>query len=94
MSMNDREQLRNDIVRLEAELAVKKSKLARLELQSLVKRSAPAVHNQSAPADKISLFTSLFRGRPDVYARRFESIKSGKSGYQPACAHEWARGFT
>jgi hypothetical protein len=34
----------------------------------------------------------LFRGRDDVYPRRFESRKAGKSGYAPACANEWVRG--
>jgi superfamily II DNA or RNA helicase len=42
---------------------------------------------------KIALFRSLFRGREDVYPRRFESRKTGKSGYAPACAHEWVRGI-
>jgi superfamily II DNA or RNA helicase/very-short-patch-repair endonuclease len=50
--------------------------------------------NQSSPAHaKIALFRSLFRGREDVYPRRFENRKSGKSGYLPACAHEWVRGI-
>ncbi len=49
--------------------------------------------DQRSPSDmKIALFRSLFRGREDVYARRFESRKSGKSGYQPDCANEWVRG--
>ena len=51
------------------------------------------VDNRSLPEAKIALFRSLFRGRDDVYARRFESRKSGKSGYSPVCAHEWARGI-
>lgn len=50
------------------------------------------VHQHSSPEAKIALFRSLFRGREDVYPRRFESRKTGKSGYQPACANEWARG--
>ena len=49
------------------------------------------VTNSSPPAAKIELFRSLFRGREDVYARRFESRKTGKSGYAPACANEWVR---
>lgn len=52
----------------------------------------PRAHHKSSPASKIALFRSLFRGREDVYARRFESRKTGKSGYQPACANEWVRG--
>lgn len=37
---------------------------------------------------KIALFRSLFRGRNDIYARRFESLKTGRSGYAPACVNE------
>ena len=47
------------------------------------------VDHFSSPEAKIALFRSLFRGRDDVYPRRFESRKTGKSGYQPACANEW-----
>ena len=52
-----------------------------------------SVNNQSPPEAKIALFRSLFRGRNDVYPRRFESRKTGKSGYQPACTNEWTRGL-
>ena len=51
------------------------------------------VSQTSPPHDKIALFRSLFRGRDDVYPRRFESRRTGKSGYQPACANEWVRGL-
>ena len=50
------------------------------------------VHHRSSPEAKIALFRSLFRGREDVYPRRFESRKTGKAGYAPACANEWVRG--
>ena len=49
------------------------------------------VNHHSPPEAKIALFRSLFRGRDDVYPRRFESRRTGKSGYQPACANEWVR---
>ena len=52
-----------------------------------------AVDQTSSPEAKIALFRSLFRGREDVYPRRFESRKTGKSGYAPACANEWVRGI-
>ena len=51
------------------------------------------VDQLSPPEQKIALFRSLFRGREDVYPRRFESRKTGKSGYAPACANEWVRGI-
>lgn len=50
------------------------------------------VHRGSPPEQKIALFRSLFRGREDVYPRRFESRSSGKVGYSPVCANEWVAG--
>src|SRR5207249_9949161 len=52
----------------------------------------PTVKNNSPPAATMELFRSLFRGREDVYPRRFESRKTGKAGYALACANEWIRG--
>ena len=56
-------------------------------------QSPGLVHQLSSSDEKIALFRSLFRGREDVYPRRFESRKTGKSGYAPACANEWVRGI-
>ncbi len=53
---------------------------------------AAGVHRGSPAQVKIALFRSLFRGRDDVYPRRFESLRTGKSGYAPACANEWRPG--
>lgn len=50
------------------------------------------INNTSSPAEKIALFRSLFRGREEVWARRFENAKTGKAGYAPACGNEWVRG--
>lgn len=49
---------------------------------NLIRRGSPV-------EDKIALYRSFFRGRDDVYPRRFERKRSGRSGYQPACANEW-----
>src|SRR6266567_1499853 len=58
-----------------------------------VEQSPSLVHQLSSSDEKIAFFRSLFRGRQDVYPRRFESRKTGKSGYAPACANEWVRGI-
>jgi len=54
-----------------------------------------AIANSEPPADRkerarqrIALFRSLFRGRDDVYARRWENPK-GDSGYSPAAIKNW-----
>ena len=36
---------------------------------------------------------SLFKGREDVYAKRWYSQKTKKGGYQPACENEWIHGL-
>lgn len=51
------------------------------------------VTQASPPARKVALFRSLFRGREDLFARRFESVRTGRSGYQPVCANEWRHGL-
>jgi hypothetical protein len=51
------------------------------------------VNHHSPVEAKITLFRSLFRERDDVYPRRLESRRTGKSGYQPACANEWICGL-
>ena len=42
---------------------------------------------------KVVLFRSLFQGREDLFARRWFSPTTGKSGYQPVCAREWNREY-
>ena len=54
--------------------------------------SVEAVHKYSSPQEKIALFRSLFRGREDVFALRWQSAKTGKSGYSPSCGNEWKPG--
>ena len=39
--------------------------------------------------EKVELFRMLFKGRDDVFARRWYSKISGKAGYQPVCQNEW-----
>lgn len=48
------------------------------------------VTNGSTPSEKVALFRSLFRGREDVYAVRWEG-RGGRSGYAPACRNEWTK---
>ena len=51
------------------------------------------INDRSPPNEKVSLFRSLFRGREDVYPRRFESRTTGKTGYSPVCSNEWLPGI-
>jgi hypothetical protein len=46
------------------------------------------VDKQERARRRIALFRNLFRGREDVYARRWESA-DGRSGYFPAAVKDW-----
>lgn len=51
------------------------------------------VTKYSPSTQKIELFKSLFAGRTDVFATRWENSKKGISGYSPACGNEWVPGI-
>lgn len=61
--------------------------------QLLLNIQGITVNNQSPQEEKIRLFRSLFKGREDVFPRRFENSKTGKSGYAPVCRNEWQAGI-
>jgi len=51
------------------------------------------VCTSSTSISKIKLFMSLFKGRDDVYALRWESTIKGNSGYSPVCLNQWQAGL-
>lgn len=62
---------------------------------SPVPTQPPSKENESITLgtdEKVALFMRLFRGRTDVYPVRWESQKTGKSGYSPVCLNEWRAG--
>ncbi len=96
-----------ELERLEARLREldREREVARRRIEELRARSVPALPlappvprstrpRTPAPSttpDKIRLFRSLFRGREDVFPRRWE--KPGKAGYAPVCENEWVAGL-
>jgi hypothetical protein len=48
------------------------------------------VNGSSRPEAKVALFRQLFAGREDVFALRWESARSGKTGWSPAVVGGWA----
>src|SRR5699024_8856632 len=53
---------------------------------------APIERTPVTPQAKLALFRSLFRGRPDLFALRFVSRRTGNAGYTPACANKFVPG--
>jgi superfamily II DNA or RNA helicase len=60
--------------------------------QSIAPNFKTVVDNSSDTCAKIHLFMSLFRGRSDVYAKRWENKNKGISGYSPVCQNQWQVG--
>jgi len=80
------EQLRSENANLKAKLGLE------INHQTTENNNPPhdtvTVDNHASSEAKIALFRSLFRGREDIYALRWESNK-GRVGYAPACGNEW-----
>ena len=55
--------------------------------------NVPSAMRRLSVQEKLELFANLFRGRTDVFARRWHSPSTGKSGYQPVCRNEWVTGL-
>ena len=74
-------------ISVNTKLEVYEEKISQIEVyqKSIIK-------NTSTPEEKIMLFMSLFKGRNDVYAKRWEN-KAGKAGYSPVCINEWNKWF-
>jgi hypothetical protein len=87
------DQRKTELLARIAELRLERTKLLQARGPSLPTVDSTGVTSQSLQEVKIALFRSLFRGREDVFARRFESKKTGKKGYQPACRNEWLAGI-
>ena len=51
----------------------------------------PIIKRHLSLEEKVDVFRNIFKGREDVFARRWYSRTSGKSGYQPVCRNEWDR---
>lgn len=92
------EELKRRLTALDLERSAIKSRIQVLATASSPDRNeGPAsgmatVTATSPAATKVGLFRSLFRGREDVFPRRWENSKTGKAGYAPVCRNEWVRG--
>ncbi len=103
-SKNDPSDLQKKMERLEQECSRLKAENAHLKKQVSILSSpaSPLASNPSvtpvhfpkqpsldlATDKKIQLFKSLFKGRTDVFPKRWEA-RNGQSGYSPSCDNEW-----
>ena len=84
----ERDALMERVTKLEGTVAELRERLERYEPQP-PHTTQPAAMPQLSLDEKVALFRSLFRGREDVFAKRWQSRDGSKSVYQPVCANEW-----
>ena len=88
-------------IEADVDLASARARLVELDLERAALRERIAVLERDAggpditsAVGRVALFASLFRGREDVFATRWESTRTpGKSGWAPKCSNEWAAGL-
>jgi len=85
-------ELENKIQSLDMERALLVQQLNLLKKLNNQNSSSP-ITQYSSTTEKIQLFKNLFRGREDVYPKRWENTKTGNSGYSPVCGNEWKTGL-
>ena len=85
----------NDISAIDARLAeLDKEREHLIELRDELRRLqlTPRAYKSFSPDQKISIFRSLFRGRTDIFATRWQN-QQGRNGYSIACNNEWVQGI-
>lgn len=87
------ETMSDELGRLRAENARLRALLARHGIAADEPENMSSRKPVLSLEEKVTLFRSLFQGREDVFARRWFSPTTGKSGYQPVCSREWNREF-
>ena len=103
MDTTDVNALAQRIQELEKENARLKAILDKngIEYKSFESKISKTNHVEATPVstcqftlhEKVSIFQSVFQGRDDVFAKRWYSSSTQKSGYQPVCKREWNREF-
>ncbi len=83
---------RAQIARRISELTAQLSSPRRSDDTSPARLTEPSGTAPLTSAEKVALFMKLFRGRADVFPKRWENANKGTKGYSPACSNEWVPG--
>lgn len=82
----EKEELINIIQKLEKENKELKEKIYGKIEEKEIHKEQKVISNE----EKVKIFRDIFKGRTDLYAKRWTSNKTGKSGYSPVCRNEFS----
>ena len=83
------------VTSIDARLAeIEHEKRTLLAHKEALLRVTPVDDNGSnlTPTQKVGIFRNLFRGRQDIFAKRWQN-QQGRAGYSVACNNEWVQGI-
>ena len=81
----NRQELIELIEKLEKENKELKEKIYGKQPEKIQIENNKAISNE----EKIKIFMNVFKGRTDVFAKRYVSKKTGRAGYAPVCKNEF-----
>ena len=82
----EKDELIKIIEKLEKENKKLKEQLYRKVEQKEIEQAQENISSE----EKVRIFMEVFNGRTDLYAKRWTSNKTGKSGYSPVCKNEFS----
>jgi len=69
----------------------KENKTLKEQLYGKIKKEETEQKQKNISSEeKVRIFMEIFKGRTDLYAKRWTSNKTGKSGYSPVCKNEFS----
>lgn len=83
----------NELKRLLEKYKIVYENNEKYHIEKHIEQKIGEVCKSSSTEKKLNLYKSLFRGRYDVFAIRFENKNTNKAGYAPCCLNQWKPGI-
>ncbi|AWK52541.1 restriction endonuclease subunit R [Clostridium beijerinckii] len=90
--LDENKKLKFEIYTLRKEIEELKSNIS-TSIDNKKQINNHSININSTLEEKIKLYRSLFYGRCDVFALRFDNESKNKHGYKPYCMNEWKHGI-
>ena len=81
---------KKELIQLIEKLEKKNKELKEKIYGKVEEKETPKENKVISNEEKVKIFMEVFKGRTDLYAKRWTSNKTGKSGYSPVCKNEFS----
>ena len=81
---------KNELIQIIEKLEKENKELKEKLYGKIEEKDLPKEAKDISNEEKVKIFMEVFKGRTDLYAKRWASNKTGKSGYSPVCKNEFS----